>query len=46
MPSFFRGHRPPQNYFHAVLGLAIIALAAYEVSFVFILTLFFQRLTA
>jgi hypothetical protein len=23
--------RPPQNYFHAVLGLAIIALALYQV---------------
>lgn len=26
-----RGHRPPQNYFHVVLGLAILALAAYQV---------------
>jgi hypothetical protein len=32
-PSFARSrlHRPPQNYLHAVLGLAILALAAYQV---------------
>lgn len=30
MKSLFRG-RPPQNYFHAILGLAILALAAYQV---------------
>ncbi|KAJ7697628.1 hypothetical protein B0H17DRAFT_1051651 [Mycena rosella] len=28
-----RGHRPPQNYLHAVLGLAIIALAAYQIHY-------------
>jgi hypothetical protein len=27
------GHRPPQNYAHAVLGLAILALAAYQVHY-------------
>ena len=27
------GQRPPQNYFHAILGLAIIALAAYQVHY-------------
>jgi hypothetical protein len=31
MPGLFRGHRPPQNYLHVVLGLAILALAAYQV---------------
>ena len=30
-PSILGGHRPPQNYFHAVLGLVIIALAFYQV---------------
>jgi len=30
---FFHGHRPPQNYFHAILGLAILALAAYQVHY-------------
>lgn len=25
------GHRPPQNYIHALLGLAILALASYQV---------------
>jgi hypothetical protein len=31
-PSFARSrlHRPPQNYLHAVLGLTIFALAAYQ----------------
>jgi hypothetical protein len=33
MPSLFHGHRPPQNYFHAILGLAILALAAYQVHY-------------
>jgi len=33
MPSLFRGHRPPQNYFHAILGLVILALAAYQVHY-------------
>ena len=28
---FIGGHRPPQNYFHAILGLATIALAFYQV---------------
>jgi len=37
---FFHGHRPPQNYFHAILGLAIIALAAYQVSFSHFLSFF------
>lgn len=32
-PSLFRGHRPPQNYMHAILGLAIIALAFYQVHY-------------
>lgn len=31
MPSLFAGHRPPQNYVHVLLGIAILALAAYEV---------------
>ena len=31
--SFLRGHRPPQNYFHAFFGLAIIALAFYQVHY-------------
>ncbi|KLO13720.1 hypothetical protein SCHPADRAFT_903922 [Schizopora paradoxa] len=30
---FMGGHRPPQNYFHAILGLAIIALAFYQVHY-------------
>jgi hypothetical protein len=30
-PSLFGGRRPPQNYFHVVLGIAILALAAYNV---------------
>ncbi|KAJ7443835.1 hypothetical protein FB451DRAFT_1295143 [Mycena latifolia] len=29
----FRGHRPPQNYLHVMLGLAILALAAYQVHY-------------
>ncbi|KAJ7099946.1 hypothetical protein B0H15DRAFT_502847 [Mycena belliarum] len=33
MPALFRGHRPPQNYLHVVLGLAILALAAYQVHY-------------
>ncbi|KAI0067008.1 hypothetical protein BV25DRAFT_1795970 [Artomyces pyxidatus] len=33
IPFLFVGHRPPQNYFHAILGLAILALAAYEVHY-------------
>jgi hypothetical protein len=31
VPFLFIAHRPPQNYLHAVLGLAILALAAYQV---------------
>ena len=31
MPSLFGGHRPPQNYVHILLGIAILALAAYQV---------------
>jgi len=33
MPGLFRGHRPPQNYLHVALGLAILALAAYQVHY-------------
>jgi cytochrome b561 len=34
MPArLFHGHRPPQNYLHVALGLAILALAAYQVRF-------------
>ncbi|KAJ7727002.1 hypothetical protein DFH07DRAFT_757882 [Mycena maculata] len=33
MSSLFRGHRPPQNYLHVALGLAILALAAYQVHY-------------
>ncbi|KAF7360135.1 Cytochrome b561 domain-containing protein [Mycena venus] len=33
MQGLFRGHRPPQNYFHVALGLAILALAAYQVHY-------------
>ncbi|KII84247.1 hypothetical protein PLICRDRAFT_179510 [Plicaturopsis crispa FD-325 SS-3] len=32
-PSLFSGRRPPQNYLHAVLGLVILALAAYQVHY-------------
>ncbi|OCH92751.1 hypothetical protein OBBRIDRAFT_410087 [Obba rivulosa] len=32
-PSLFGGRRPPQNYFHALFGLAIIALASYQVHY-------------
>ncbi|CAK5282808.1 unnamed protein product [Mycena citricolor] len=28
--GLFRGHRPPQNYIHVLLGLTILALAAYQ----------------
>lgn len=31
LQGLFRGYRPPQNYLHVVLGLAILALAAYQV---------------
>jgi hypothetical protein len=30
-PKLLNGHRPPQNYLHAILGLAIIALAGFQV---------------
>ncbi|KAH0578304.1 hypothetical protein H2248_003931 [Termitomyces sp. 'cryptogamus'] len=30
-PSLFQGHRPPQNYFHIFLGVAIFILAAFQV---------------
>jgi len=33
LPGLFRGHRPPQNYLHVALGLAILALAAYQVHY-------------
>jgi len=33
MPSLFRGHRPPQNYLHGILGISIFALAAYQVHY-------------
>lgn len=32
MPSFFRGRRPPQNYFHVFLGLVIFILAESQVN--------------
>ncbi|KAI5118493.1 hypothetical protein M0805_003524 [Coniferiporia weirii] len=32
-PRLLNGRRPPQNYFHAILGLTIIALAFYQVHF-------------
>jgi len=32
IPFPFLGHRPPQNYIHALLGLAILAMAAYQVN--------------
>ena len=31
-PSLFGSHRPPQNYIHVLLGIAILALSAYNVS--------------
>jgi hypothetical protein len=31
VPFLFVGHRPPQNYFHAILGLVILAMAGYQV---------------
>jgi hypothetical protein len=33
IPFPFLGHRPPQNYIHALLGLAMLALANYEVHY-------------
>lgn len=38
-PSLFGGQRPPQNYIHVTLGIAILALASYQVSFSLYLTL-------
>lgn len=38
MPSLFAGHRPPQNYVHVLLGIAILALAAYEVKMLWCLS--------
>ncbi|KAF8162180.1 hypothetical protein K438DRAFT_1618589 [Mycena galopus ATCC 62051] len=35
MHGLFRGHRPPQNYLHVVLGLGILVLAAYQVHYGF-----------
>ncbi|KAJ6491020.1 hypothetical protein C8R45DRAFT_825825 [Mycena sanguinolenta] len=35
MQGIFRGHRSPQNYLHIALGLAIIALAGYQVHYGF-----------
>ncbi|KAF8887573.1 hypothetical protein BD779DRAFT_1526991 [Infundibulicybe gibba] len=32
-PSAFQGRRPPQNYFHAFLGLVILVLAAEQVHY-------------
>jgi len=32
-PSLFNGRRPPQNYFHVFVGLAIFILAAYQVHY-------------
>ncbi|KAI0293347.1 hypothetical protein B0F90DRAFT_1811833 [Multifurca ochricompacta] len=31
IPFLFVGHRPPQNYIHALLGLTILAMANYQV---------------
>jgi hypothetical protein len=31
VPFLFIFHRPPQNYFHAILGLVILAMAGYQV---------------
>jgi hypothetical protein len=31
IPFLFVGHRPPQNYFHAILGLVILAMAGYQI---------------
>ncbi|KAJ7189428.1 hypothetical protein GGX14DRAFT_529703 [Mycena pura] len=35
LPRLFRGHRPPWSYLHVALGLAILALAAYQVHYGF-----------
>lgn len=34
IPTLGTGRRPMQNYFHALLGLAIIALAAEQVCYI------------
>jgi len=31
--SIFRGHRPPLNYLHVIIGLSILALASYQVHY-------------
>jgi hypothetical protein len=31
IPFLFVGHRPPQNYIHAIIGLTILAMAASQV---------------
>ncbi|KAI0260804.1 hypothetical protein BC834DRAFT_973108 [Gloeopeniophorella convolvens] len=33
IPFLFVGHRPPQNYIHAILGLLILAMANYQVHY-------------
>jgi len=33
VPFLFIVHRPPQNYIHAILGLTILAMAAYQVHY-------------
>jgi hypothetical protein len=33
IPFLFVGHRPPQNYIHAIIGLTILAMAASQVRF-------------
>ncbi|KAL0959521.1 hypothetical protein HGRIS_011235 [Hohenbuehelia grisea] len=33
MPSVFHGRRPPQNYFHAFVGIVIFVLAAFQVHY-------------
>jgi len=33
LPSLFRGHRAPHNYLHVLLGLAILALAQWQVHY-------------
>lgn len=30
-PSVFHGHRAPHNYLHAIIGISIFILAAYQV---------------
>jgi len=33
VPFLFVHHRPPQNYFHTILGLTILAMAAYQIHY-------------